>query len=102
MQSEPVQASPCAQLIPAPVDVAPLDRCPDGGREDEPVFPPSVAQREPLGAPSRAAARCADAPHRPQHASRRNAPWVTRARIARAGPSSVKGTPRSFLTAPQK
>ena len=75
-------------------------------------------------APSRAAARRADAPHPPQHAHRRNAPWVTRSaswlgrssraryadrrmkddshragtpRIIRAGPSSVKGTRRSFL-----
>jgi hypothetical protein len=66
---------------------------------------------------------------RPQPAPRRNAPWVTRSaswpggssrarcagrrmkghrrragtpRIVRVGPSSVKGTRRSFLTAPQK
>jgi hypothetical protein len=79
-------------------------------------------------APSRAAARRADAPHPAAARTRRNAPWVMRSaswpgrslrakcanrcersqrrggmpRIVRAGPSSVKGTPRSFLTASQK
>ena len=81
------------------------------------------------GAPSRAAAAAPMPRTSPQHAPRRNAPWIRAPlelpgrstcvrcanrqmkgpqapagtpRIVRAGPSSVQGTRRSFLTTPQR
>jgi hypothetical protein len=54
-------------------------------------------------APSRAAARRADAP--PEHAPRRNAPWVTRSRAGRAG-RLAPGVPvagrKGQLTGPER
>ena len=49
MKPQPVEARANPQFVPAPVDVARLDRCADGGSEHEPVLTPRLAERQALG-----------------------------------------------------
>ena len=51
VEPEPVEPGPCAQLVPAPVDVAWLYRCADGRAEDQTVILAGFAQREAQDGP---------------------------------------------------
>jgi hypothetical protein len=48
MKPEPVEAPSLPEFIPAPVDIARLDRRADGGGEHEPVLTPGFSQCQAL------------------------------------------------------